>query len=198
MPPKVYAVKDGGEHRIYTNWPECYQAVHGKSGVVYKSFTSRQLAETWLESTSINPEPISTKAIKVYVDGSWSPARAEAGWAWIAVKEGKEIARANGVTDGPALSRNIDGELMAALDAMHWVAQIDEPAILYHDYEGIARWALGEWQAKSMIAKQYVQHCKTLLHKISFAKVKAHSGDEWNEKVDALAKQALQPERPLT
>ena len=54
-----------------------------------------------------------------------------------------------------------------------------------------SRWAKGEWQAKSNIAKRYVAAAKPYLHRVSFEKVAAHTGVKWNELVDQLAKDAI-------
>ena len=103
----------------------------------------------------------------------------------------KEIARGSGITAFDAESRNIDGEVMASFQAMRWLDANDKSGVICHDYEGIARWAKGEWQAKSNIAKRYVAAAQPYLHRVSFEKVEAHTGVKWNELVDKLAKEAI-------
>ena len=81
--------------------------------------------------------------------------------------------------------------------------EIDDKKItIFYDYEGIEKWATGEWTARKDVAIDYkkrVQRHLMLLryeHKIEiiFTKVKAHSGEEFNEKVDRLAKSACNVE----
>jgi ribonuclease HI len=51
--------------------------------------------------------------LRIFVDGSFSPDFDRAGWAFVAVENGAELASGYGITPYPAESRNIDGELMA-------------------------------------------------------------------------------------
>jgi ribonuclease HI len=120
------------------------------------------------------------------------PGCDKAGWAFVVIEDGKEIARGSGFTAFAAESRNIDGECMASYQAMRWLDHNDKYATICHDYEGIARWARGEWQAKSNIARQYVAAVKPLLFRVKFEKVAAHTGVKWNEIVDKLAKDAVE------
>ena len=64
---------------------------------------------------------------------------------------------------------------------------------IFHDYEGIAAWCTGAWQAKQEGTKDYKKYYNSIKDKVSvrFVKVKAHSGDTYNELADNLAKTAL-------
>ena len=64
---------------------------------------------------------------------------------------------------------------------------------IYHDYEGIARWANGEWKANKEKTQAYQQFIKESREKIQiiFVKVAAHTGVKYNEQADQLAKKAL-------
>ena len=188
--PKFYAVLKPEPATIYLTWDECRRAVHGKAGAVYRSFASRAEAEAWAGLSTFTPIPHG-EGIRVYVDGSFRPDRVEAGWAWVAVEEGKELARGSGKTLGPAESRNIDGECEAAIQALQWLSAQGKTGTICHDYEGLSRWALRQWKANSIIAKYYQEQAIPLLGKSRFEKVTAHSGDFWNEVVDGLAKAAL-------
>lgn len=64
---------------------------------------------------------------------------------------------------------------------------------IYHDYEGIAKWPLGEWKAgkEGTIAyKEFYDSIKPELT-VVFHKVTGHSGDKYNDEADSLAKSAL-------
>ena len=67
-----------------------------------------------------------------------------------------------------------------------------EKGTIYFDYQGIEAWYTGEWQAKSEIALFYVKESKKFKAEFNFHKVKAHSGDRWNEEADALAKKGME------
>ena len=184
---KFYAVKSDNEKKIVTTWTECEKLTHGVKGVLFKSFATREEAEAWLDGMEA-PAP---DGIRVFVDGSFSPGFAHSGWAFVVTDNDKEIARGSGITAFEAESRNIDGEVMASFQAMRWLDAHDMNGVICHDYEGIARWAKGEWQAKSNIAQMYVKAAKPYLHRVQFEKVAAHTGVKWNELVDKLAKEAI-------
>lgn len=184
---KFYAIKSPNESKIVMTWAECEKLTHGVKGVLFKSFGSRAEAEAWISGMEA-PVP---DGIRVFVDGSFSPDFPKSGWAFVATENDKEIARGSGITAFDAESRNIDGEVMASFQAMRWLDSNDKTGTICHDYEGIARWAKGEWQAKSNIAKRYVAAAQPYLHRVSFEKVEAHTGVKWNELVDKLAKEAI-------
>lgn len=184
---KFYAIKGPEGGRIVNTWSECEKLTHGIKGVLFKSFGSREEAQAWISGMEA-PVP---EGLRVYVDGSFTPNFAKAGWAYVVVDGDTELARGSGITAFEAESRNIDGEVMASYQAMKWLEANDKSAVICHDYEGVARWAKGEWQAKSNIAKQYVSAIKPYVHRASFEKVAAHTGVKWNELVDKLAKDAI-------
>ena len=64
---------------------------------------------------------------------------------------------------------------------------------LYFDYEGIEKWCVGVWKANkegTIEYKKFYDSIKDKLH-VEFIKVKAHSGDRYNEEADKLAKAAI-------
>ena len=64
---------------------------------------------------------------------------------------------------------------------------------IYHDYEGIGAWADRHWKANNPLTQGYrdfVAEARQTME-ISFVKVKAHSGNKYNEIADKLAKEAL-------
>lgn len=185
---KFYAIKAPEKSQIVTSWAECESLTHGIKGVLFKSFATKAEAEAWIAGIEA-PVPA---GIRVFVDGSFSPTFAPAGWAYVVVDGDKELARGSGITAFPAESRNIDGEVMASYQAMRWLDAHDMEGVICHDYEGVARWAKGEWQAKSNVAKQYVNAIRPYVHRVQFEKVAAHTGVKWNELVDKLAKEAIE------
>lgn len=184
---KFYAVKSPSVQKIVTSWPECEKLSHGVKGVLFKSFSTREDAEAWLSGVSEkHPD-----GLRIYVDGSFAPGFDRAGWAFIAVENDIEIASESGVTDYPAESRNIDGELTASLRALAWLKRSGKDGVICHDYEGIARWAKGDWKASKPVAVRYREAVKAFPN-AKFEKVEAHTGVKWNEAVDSRAKAAIE------
>lgn len=48
--PKFYAVKKGLRPGIYTTWAECQEQTKGVSGAAFKSFSTQQAADQYLEA----------------------------------------------------------------------------------------------------------------------------------------------------
>ena len=90
--------------------------------------------------------------------------------------------------------RNVAGEMLGAMYAVQWAINNGYHDLeIHYDYEGIEKWAQGEWRTKNVLTKKYADFMKEKsgILKISYQKVKAHSGNHYNEEVDKLAKIAL-------
>ena len=136
------------------------------------------------EQTSI-PEPTHLRA---YVDGSYVDGKT--GYGAIIVDGRDEVVRFSGIVDVADGTRQVAGELQATMTVLAWCLdhQIAEIAV-YYDYEGIEKWASGEWRAKQALTQAYVSFLRQCPIKIQWSKVESHSGDYWNDVADQLAKQ---------
>lgn len=203
-----YAVRIGKTPGIYKTWEDCKAQVIGYKGAIYKGFAEKQDAEDFLRgglsATSTdaasdndeNPqvEP-SDSEITAYVDGSFSSGKSF-GCGCIILKDGEVIAEISKAYEDEELAamRNVAGEIKASEHAMQYALDNGYTSLsIYHDYQGIASWCLGEWKtnkAGTIAYKQFYDDIKDKL-KVHFIKVKGHSGDEYNEIADRLAKKAL-------
>lgn len=89
---------------------------------------------------------------------------------------------------------NVAGEIKGAEAAMRYAAAKQlKKIVIYHDYEGIAKWCNGAWKANKEGTRAYKAYYETVCNKIEieFVKVKGHSNDKYNDMADGLAKQAL-------
>ena len=90
--------------------------------------------------------------------------------------------------------RNVAGEIKGAEAAIKLaLAKGCKELHIFYDYQGISKWALGEWKTNKEGTKAYKSYFDTIKDKISihFHKVKGHSGDTYNDEADRLAKSAL-------
>lgn len=199
---KYYAVKVGRQTGIFTSWDSCKAQVQGYSGAVYKSFPTLEEAENYLngsESTAkqnMSLEDIPSDEMVAYVDGSFLLEERRFAFGAVIFHDGKEY-RMSGSDNHPDLAdmRNVAGEIMGAQRAFAFALEQGAKVLhIYHDYEGIARWCTGEWQAKKPGTQAYratYLDAKAKGLTIIFHKVKGHSGDTYNEIADQLAKSAL-------
>ena len=135
---------------------------------------------------------------KAWVDGSFSPEEKAFAYGVILFFRGETHIRSGRREDEELLSmRNVAGELVAAWRAMQFCMERKIHALeLYYDYEGIEKWCTGAWKANKQGTKAYRDYYRRISAelKVSFHKVRGHSGDKYNELVDKLAKKALRGE----
>lgn len=192
---KFYAVKTGRKPGIYLSWDACKAQITGFSGAVYKGFETEDEARLFLSDSRIEKEP-SEDALVAYVDGSYNVATKEFSYGMVLLEAGKVIAKECEKSNDASLAamRNVAGEIKGAEAAMRYAKEHDrKELVIYHDYEGIAKWCLGEWKANKEGTKAYKAFYDAISRQIqiTFVKVKGHSGDTYNEMADQLAKQAL-------
>lgn len=195
MAGKFYAVKEGRNIGIFESWIDCKKQVDGYSGAKYKSFKSRKEAMEYLDSTK-GACANDADEITAYVDGSYNIATNEFSYGVVILKENEVITKFNGRMDDKNLAsmRNVAGEIKGAEAAMKYALENGYKSIaIYHDYEGIARWCLGEWKANKDGTKTYKAYFDSIKNYINirFVKVKGHSNDRYNDMADILAKEAL-------
>lgn len=194
MAKKFYAVRKGYKNGIYETWDECKAQVIGFSGAVYKSFPTLNEAEAYMNNEVANGNNVTAEAV-AYVDGSYDLKTKRFSCGVVMFHEGDEHHLSESFDDAElAEMRNVAGEIKGAEKAMQYCLERDIKSLnIYHDYEGVAKWCTGEWQAKKTGTKAYKTFYNIASEKIQiqFIKVKGHSGDKYNELADQLAKKAL-------
>ena len=204
MAKKYYAVRKGKVPGIYMTWNDCKSQVDGFSGAEYKSFASLEEAAAFVDgggSQNISVDikdgvPVSDEYNAIaYVDGSYNNATKEFSYGVVMFHDGKEIHFSQKVEDKElAEMRNVAGEIKGAECAMRYAIEHGcKTLVIYHDYEGIAKWCTGVWKTNkegTQAYKAYFDSIKDSIN-IDFKKVKGHSGDLYNDKADELAKKAI-------
>jgi len=196
MAEKYYAVKVGAGTGIFTTWEECRRNVHGYPGAVYKSFKTRREAEDYLEDNFSGKGGLKEQdCVKIYVDGSYNHATGEFSYGMVVLKEdGEETYNCRFRDKELSSMRNVAGEIKGAEAAMQYALDQGIPAIeIYHDYEGIAKWCLGEWKANKEGTRAYKAFFDRVSSRVAvrFVKVTGHSNNKYNDMADELAKEAL-------
>jgi ribonuclease HI len=200
MAQKYYAVKKGRKIGVFSTWEETNKSVSKYSGAIYKSFPTLKEAENFLTGLSIPANSqsilIDENSIIAYVDGSFNGASIYGSGVVLLDHLAEIVATFSFSGNAPEfiLSYQIAGECLSCLKAIEWAIEHKYQKIFVHyDYLGIEKWATSEWQANKPISKFYAQQYAILASKIEiiFIKEKAHSGVEYNELADKLAKKAI-------
>ena len=209
---KYYAVAQGHQTGIFTNWPQTQRLVQGYPNDVYKSFKTREEAEAFLEnpvygtgkskskkSYSSTPPPVPDDAVVVYTDGSAIGNPGPGGYGVVIQRPGD--AQAQEITEGYDRTTNNRMEMMAVIVAMETLAGTPEQIVLHSDskyvLDAITKgWAKGwkrrGWKKSDGNPALNADLWKRLLAaleglKIKFQWVKGHAGNPLNERCDELA-----------
>lgn len=222
MAKKIYAVRKGRQTGLFDTWAECQKQTTGFSGAEFKSFATREEAEAFLNGVTgmsakefmeaqnaknkdglenANGEAgkqttlLDKNAAVAYVDGSYDKISGDFSYGMVILYQGQEQTFCERLHDEElALMHNVAGEIKGAEAAMCYaLEQGFSKIVIYHDYEGIAKWCNGAWKANKEGTKAYKAYYESVCDKIEieFVKVKGHSNDKYNDMADALAKKAL-------
>lgn len=197
MAKKYYAVRQGHKVGIFTTWDECKKQTHGYSGAEYKSFPTEKQAREWFDGkdNTSDVRNISDAEAIAYVDGSYNIHDKRFSCGVVLFHDGQIQTFSQAFSD-PELSemRNVAGEIKGSeLAAKYCVEHNIKSLDIYYDYTGIEQWANGNWKTNKNGTRAYAEFICTARKSVDirFVKVKGHSGDEYNDMADRLAKDAL-------
>lgn len=158
------------------------------------------------EPTPVNPDPVPVDRHRLdgpmhaYVDGSFRQGYDVYGYGVVIVAGDAVVKTLSGIgTRAEYVSmRNVAGEILGAIQAMKYAVSAGaDHLVLYFDYQGIESWANGTWKRNNDLTRGYHEFVTSIRKKlrITFCKVKGHSGDEYNDLADELAKAAVAASR---
>lgn len=213
-----YAVKVGRVPGIYKTWEECSQQVSEFSGAIYKGFNTEIDALNFISNEEHavpakkddNPcdelflrQLLDDYYIIAFTDGSYDKTQDLVSYGIVYITDSKfnQIVRGNFMQSKVFNeSMNITGELQAVVEAMEYALGNGYLKLaVFHDLEGVSKWASGEWKANTKVTKYFKRKFDELseLIEVTFYKVKAHSGCKYNEQADNLANEALKSKRKI-
>lgn len=194
---KYYAVRIGKTPGIYNTWDECKREVDGFKGAQYKKFNSEIEALDFIEGLGrfVPKDYPDIDEVFAYVDGSFNIKDYSYSYGMVLItSDGEKCFNKAFPKDEFSYMRNVQGEITGAMAAIKMAYEYGKKRIvIFYDYEGIEKWATGEWKRNkegTVLYKNFIDDYKSKIE-IKFVKVLAHSGDKYNEMADELAKSAL-------
>lgn len=195
----------GALYKSFKTLPEAYEylGIHGTQLSVFDTLADDFSKETLSEKLLPKCEPTSSEhalpfsdenhAI-AYVDGSYNITTKVFGYGIVMFHNGKEYHLSQSYANPEmAVMRNVAGEIYGSMAAMEYaVLHNISHLTIYYDYMGISKWCTGEWKANkegTIAYKKYYEKVRKKVN-IKFQKVKGHSGDQYNDLADSLAKKA--------
>lgn len=197
MAKKYYAVRAGRKTGIFETWDECRAQTTGFKGASFKSFPTRAEAEAYIQGADslVQSGQAAEGEAVAYVDGSYHSGTNAFSCGAVLFLNGEELHFSQKFEDAQlAQMHNVAGEIKGAETILTYCMEHGVPrVVLYHDYEGVAKWATGEWKANKPGTIAYREFCRQAAERVQFrfVKVKGHSGDTYNDLADRLAKDAL-------
>ncbi|QUH22234.1 hypothetical protein HYG84_19940 (plasmid) [Alkaliphilus sp. B6464] len=184
--------------------------------IAYKNFNLNKLKNNPIKTVDkkVVDETVNKEYPKgvlyIYVDGSYSGSKKNYSYGVVVVDKDEEIIYEDkGVGKDPdaVALRQICGEIEGAKKAIEY-AEIENAyeIVICYDYKGVELWAAmadseairhysneKPWKADNKFTQEYKKfmHEKQKNMKIHFKKIDAHTGHEFNERADELAKEAL-------
>lgn len=191
---KFYAVRIGRSPGIYPTWDECKAQIHGFANASYKKFQTLDEAKAFILQKEAKESTID-EGLHIYIDGSYKVKTGHFSYGLVGFYEGQEFEEYQAYAhEEYKTHRNVSGELFGALRAFSIAKEKGVSYLhLYYDYAGIEKWAIGEWRTNTPLTKMYQQKFQSMkgLH-VAFHKIAAHTGHQYNERADKLAKKALE------
>lgn len=166
MPPKkkIYAIAYPAKYRgIYLSWLQVVYRIGDKESRRFKSFTSLDEANAWLDKEA--PLPNSRGDIldapfvgtRVFIAGAYDNITdTYSGGCYFLDQLDQQTLSVCGHKAKYSRSHEAAGEIMAACRAIKAADKhkLKDLTIVY-EFIGVEKWYTGEWQAKSAIAKHY-------------------------------------------
>ena len=204
---KYYAVRVGLVPGIYTSWDDAKDNVIGYPGAQYKSFPTEDAAKEYMNKgkkkeitedctdEEVKEMIANNNEIIAFVDGSYDKESNRYSYGLVALGLGTVYTDyCDDFEPGMIDMNNVAGEILGAETAITYCLENNVKKLkLFYDYEGIEKWATGEWKCNKSGTMEYKEIIDSVADKlnIEFFKVKAHTGLYYNELADKLAKQAL-------
>ena len=201
----------GAEYKSFKTEEEANDYVNVEKDNIEKESSEKETAQALIDmgicyttvpetETKENIKPAVSKdddLIKPYafVDGSFNPDTGVYGYGGY-LFDGTTKYPLQGYGNSPELAsmRNVAGELEGSIAAVRKAEELGiREMTIFYDYQGIEKWATGQWKTNKDSTKAYAEFMKPENRSVglSFVHTKGHSGIEGNEIADVMAKNSV-------
>lgn len=161
-----------------------------------KGIEVRSTAKVQVFSSYIDPSDVKEKFdLVTFVDGSYDKNTKSFGSGIVLLHKDNSIVDCKYAGHDKFNQWNIVGELEATKYVLRLASEKGyKDVCIYHDLVNIAHWASGYYRAKNEYTIDFVRTVEEYSKEmnITFIHVPAHSGYEYNERADKLAKESIE------
>ncbi|GAB4511086.1 MAG: hypothetical protein OHK0046_08690 [Anaerolineae bacterium] len=181
------AVKGGGYINIY------YSPTKDTFSLKLHELGDKSLAPIiefcWQSFSSVTPAIHQSPDYQAYVNGTY--AAGVVGYGAVVLYQSQEKTRWAGKVTQHADMRQVAGELEATLLVLDWCRSNYLTEIeVHYDYDGIEKWATGEWRGNTSATRLYQERVKSLAINIKWHKIKRGTVNTWITLIQELSQQA--------
>lgn len=159
---KVYAVRAGRKPGVYTDWNTCQEQIKGYRGAEFKSFKNPDDAKAYLEGKEVSTTPQSyipsdNDTVTIITKGTTDiETGMPVGTIRMVQADGK--MRQVSFKVSSHIEATYIAELCAVLMALSTAEKMGKTrADIYYTFDGVEKWAVGEWTPKSKEVLEYVK-----------------------------------------
>jgi len=158
------------------------------------SSLSSELKELSVEETGQEKQ---NNKVVAYIDGGYNNQTKEYSYGVVLFHKGKEY-HFNEKFDNVSFQtmRNVAGKIEGSKKAISFCAENAVKFLdMYYDFEGIAKWARGEWHTNKPGTIAYKNFYDDMIQKhqlrVNFIKVETHSNNNYSDLANPLAKEVV-------
>ena len=189
---KYYAVRKGRIPGIYTSWNECQQQIKKFSCAEFKSFNTLSEAEEYMKKIiKINENEKFDS--NTYISGSFNASISVFGYGGLIFHNGQKYKIIGNVNNTKLFKLGaVSSQILACQEVIKKSIELNIKNInIYYDYDGIEKWANGDWKSnkdETINYHNFIQNVKSKIN-IKFIKNNKDSSKEQIE-VKNLAREA--------
>lgn len=177
--------------------PDKVREIVNKAKVTSHTASKKAKSNNGIEASKDASMCSDASGVHLYTDGSYDKEFKTYSWSYVLTTDTEELIAFDCGKNlaGEDNMWQVSGEIEGVINGLNKATALGYPVInVNYDLVNIQKWGDDEWKAK----KKGTQKYKDCIFKyrnsgvnITFSKIKAHSGNKYNEIADMLAKRAL-------
>ncbi|MDR1196158.1 MAG: hypothetical protein LBL00_06765 [Endomicrobium sp.] len=149
---------------------------------------AKTVEDTWNDLNGSGTYNAQSGIYEAFVDGSYISGVTGYG---AVIYLGDELKAEIAGTIEDVEFRQFGGELQSVIEVLKWCFTNKASKIrINYDYQGIEKFATGEWKPKNNLSKGYVNYIRNANINIEWRHIRSHTGNLRNDEADTLAKKA--------